>query len=124
MAAIIPIHSGCICGKNHAWWVHHPDHMKGWEAFGCTDKPDELHVRQLGTGYDGKGKPGTERWGKGEVKLGVSGMHFGTWADNTDGAFLHVVGTERADVEARWHVAAQAFNEMRATLWPTSREGR
>ncbi len=103
------------------WWRHHPDHMKGWEAFGVTG--NEPTVRQLGTGYNGKGKPGTDPWGPGEVKLGVGGVEFSTHADCPTGAYLYVVGTERDDVERRWRLADTAWRTFGPTLWPKSRVG-
>lgn len=102
------------------WWVQHPDHMKGWEAFGITGSAPT--VRQLGVGYKGTDPPGTTPWGSGEVKLGVAGIHLSTHADYTDGAYIYVVGTTREDVEARYHTAADAFAHVQAMLWPASRK--
>lgn len=108
-------------------WPHTPSHMKGWEAFGCVDKPDEIIVRQLGMVTIRKGQPttdedrGTEPWGPGEVKLGVAWVGIQTFADSTDSAYIQVVGTERADVEARWYAARVAFLAVSHALWPRTR---
>lgn len=104
------------------WWLHHPDHMKGWEAFGCTSQAPT--VRQLGVGYKGTEPPGTEPWGSGEVKLGVAGVHWSTHADDPSGAYIYVVGTTREDVEARYYVAVDAFAHVQAMLWPSSRKAK
>ncbi len=110
-------------------WPHTPIHMKGWEAFGLADTPDEITVRRLGEVTIRKGvltteeKPGTESWGPGEVKLGVAWVSISTSADSSD-AFIQVVGTERKDVEARWHVARSAYLSIRDSLWPRSRAAR
>lgn len=101
------------------WWVHHPDHMKGWEAFGVTGEAPK--VRRLGSGYDGKDEPGTDPWGSGEVRLGVAGIEFSTHADCTTGAFLYVVGTTEDDVRHRWSIAEQLFHSIAPGLWPASR---
>lgn len=29
--------STCICGKHHAWWVHHPDHNPEADPDGLVD---------------------------------------------------------------------------------------
>lgn len=105
--------------ERQPWWLHHPDHMKGWEAFGISGRVPT--VRQLGVGYDGKQEPGTTPWGKGEVKLGVAGIHIGTFADSPDGAYIYVVGTTREDVEARYHAAVDAFAHIQLMLWPSRR---
>ena len=101
------------------WGRHHATHMKGWEAFGVVPG-DSPTVRPLGT-YHGGGKPGTEKWGPGEVKLGVAGIEFITSADDRSGCYLYVIGTEKDDVEKRWHLAAALWNEMGERLWPTTR---
>ena len=101
------------------WGRHHATHMKGWEAFGVVPGTTPT-VRQLGMFYGG-GKPGTEKWGPGEVKLGVAGIEFITSADCPEGAYLYVLGTEKDDVERRWHLAAGLWIEMGERLWPTSR---
>lgn len=114
------------------WWSHHPDHMKGWEAFGCTGQ--EPIVRRLGIvtfGKKGTGpggerdpatteeRPGTDPWGVGEVSKGVAGVHLSTHADDQKGAYLHVVGTEKEDVETRWRAIDAAFQRWAPTFWPS-----
>lgn len=102
------------------WWVQHPDHMKGWEAFGVTGQAPT--VRRLGSGYQEKNEPGTTPFGNGEVKLGVAGVEFSTHADDPEGAYIYVVGTTREDTEARYYVAVDAFAHVQAMLWPSSRK--
>lgn len=111
------------------WWVHHADHMKGWEAFGITGRDGDPIVRRLGTvTYPKKGqgpstdeKPGTTPFGSGEVRLGVAGIEFSTHADSPDTAFLHVLGTTERDVRERWALAEAVFADAAARLWPLSR---
>ena len=114
------------------WWVHHADHMKGWEAFGVTaldKREDNPIVRRLGMvthPKKGKGptteeKPGTTPFGPGEVKLGVAAVEFSTSADSIGSAFIHVLGTDEADVRARWFTAAAVFAEIAPRLWPKTR---
>lgn len=121
----------CAAAPWEPWWTHHADHMKGWEAFGCTGSPPT--VRRLGTvtfGRHHKGpatteeKPGTEPFGPGEVALGVSGIMFSTHADDRTGGYLHVIGTTKEDVERRWRVAERAVVGLMPTLWPRSRMSR
>lgn len=104
------------------WWhIHRPTHMNGWECFGAVPRVEPPTLRRLGTGYDGKGKPGTEKWGPGEVRLGVSDVNISTYAGHQCGAYIYVVGPEKDDVEARWHLAAATWTEMGGRLWPTKR---
>lgn len=108
-------------GRPLPWWmVQRPDHMRGWECFGVTGDKDPT-LRRLGVGYDGKGEPGNEKWGPGEVRLGVSSIYLGTFADHTAGALIHVDGPEKDDVERRWHLANKTWNEIGERLWPKSR---
>jgi hypothetical protein len=114
-----------MSARTEPWWTHHPDHMKGWEAYGVVGtEPD---VRRLGLVTFIKGtatteeRPGTEPWGSGEVKLGVAGIEIGTFADSTDGAYIHVVGTTKVDVAAAWKRAESAFVSVAELLWPKSR---
>lgn len=99
----------------------HPTHMKGWEAFGTNDGADPL-VRPLGIwewngGKLDKWKPGTEPWGAGETKRGVSTIEIITSADS-EGAFIYVDGTTEKGVTDAWYRARQAFVTFRHILWP------
>lgn len=99
------------------WGVHQPSHMKGWEAFGVT-KASPPTVRRLGTGWDGKGKPGTEKWGPGEVKDGVASVEISSYGDHPAGAYIYVVGTDEDAVEKRWRTAASVWQQIGDVLWP------
>ena len=107
------------------WWVHHADHMKGWEAFGVSDSIPT--VRRLGIVTHRKGhattdeRPGTTPFGSGEVKLGVAGVEFSTHADSPGTAFICVLGTTEADVTTAWYRANAVFGEIASRLWPSSR---
>ena len=89
------------------WGVHHPSHMKGWEAFGVTNASPPT-VRRLGTGHDGKGKPGTEKWGPGEVVNGVASVQISSYGDHPTGAYIYVVRTAEDNGHRRRRIAADA----------------
>lgn len=106
------------------WYRIHPTHMKGWEAFGVVgpDRSDPPTVRRLGElPKPLKSDLGTEKWGPGEVKLGVGGIELITSGDHPAGAYLYVLGTEGVDVERRWRLVADLWDEIGGRLWPTSR---
>ena len=124
MSAPKPLESAQDAESVRPWWVHSPDHMKGWEAFGCTGQ--EPVVRRLGIVTFKKGeatteeRPGTEPWGAGEVSKGVAGIQLSFHADDQKGAYLHVIGTERVDVEDRWRaIDAAVTGGWVRTCWPS-----
>lgn len=90
--------------------------MKGWEAFGVVPG-ERLTVRRLGSGYDGKGKLGTEKWAPGETRNGVSTVEIHTFADAPDGAYIYVCGTTEQGVEKAWRRAADGFKAIREAVW-------
>lgn len=105
-------------------WIHRPSHMKGWEAFGVTGR--EPTVRRLGlVTFTRSGaptteeRPGTEPFHPDEVIGGVSSVEIRTFADAPTGAYIYVIGTRQASVEARWRAAEGAWRTLRAELWPT-----
>lgn len=108
------------------WWAHHPSHMKGWEAFGVTGGVPTVRRLGLVTTKNGRAtteeKPGTTPWASGEVRLGVAHISFGTYADDPEEAFLHVVGTTEEDVRDRWHRASTSWPAFCSLLWPKSRQ--
>lgn len=110
---------GAVAVSEHPIRVHHPDHMKGWEAFGGSDGVPT--VRRLGSGADGKSKPGTIPFARGETKLGVCSIETHSYADAPDAAYIYVVGVTEEDARRAWNTAAIVWAASRDTLWPKSR---
>lgn len=104
--------------QRHCNAIHCPDHMKGWEAFGCADKPNEVIVRRLGYGhYTNKPTYGTEKWGPGETHRGVHNIEIMTFADSPASAYIYVNGSTERGTHAAWHRAKVAFDSFSAQLW-------
>lgn len=104
------------------WWTHHPDHMKGWEAFGVVghhERPRTPTVRRLGThSGPGGGKPGTVPFHKDEVRQGVSHIAVGTSADSPGTAFVQVYGTSEKAVTDAYERVVAVWKHLVLQLWP------
>ena len=100
--------------SEHPCRVHHPDHMRGWEAFGIVGEAPT--VRRLGSGRR-DGKTGTTPWGKGETRQGVASVEIHTYADAVDSAYIYVCGSTEKGVAKAWGRAETAFKEIRSKMW-------
>lgn len=83
--------------------------MRGWEAFGVATMLDAVEppsVREL---------PGSEDWPAGELHGGIAGFRVEAYADDTQGAYVHVWGPDRDAVTACWHRVADLIP---LDVWP------